>query len=75
MPYMREGATKVSDHWVRSPLTNVNAACGTCHKEDEQALKDRITIIQNNTAQLLAHDREGAWRRRSTRWQRPRPPG
>jgi Cytochrome c552 len=24
MPYMREGATKVSDHWVRSPLLNVN---------------------------------------------------
>jgi nitrite reductase (cytochrome c-552) len=53
MPYMREGATKVSDHWLRSPLTNVNAACQTCHKEDEQALKDRITLIQNNTAQLL----------------------
>ncbi len=53
MPYMRDGATKVSDHWIRSPLTNVNAACGTCHKEDEQALKDRIGVIQNNTAQLL----------------------
>ena len=23
MPYMREGATKISDHWVRSPLLNV----------------------------------------------------
>jgi nitrite reductase (cytochrome c-552) len=53
MPYMREGAVKVSDHWLRSPLDNVNAACGTCHKQDEQALKDRITIIQNNTAELL----------------------
>lgn len=53
MPYVREGAVKVSDHWLRSPLDNVNAACGTCHKQDEQALKDRITIIQNNTASLL----------------------
>ena len=53
MPYVREGAVKVSDHWLRSPLTNVNQACGTCHKQDEQALKDRITIIQNNTAELL----------------------
>jgi nitrite reductase (cytochrome c-552) len=53
MPYVREGAVKVSDHWLRSPLTNVNAACGTCHKQDEQALKDRILVIQNNTAQLL----------------------
>jgi nitrite reductase (cytochrome c-552) len=53
MPYVREGAVKVSDHWLRSPLTNVNAACQTCHKQDEQELKDRITIIQNNTAELL----------------------
>ena len=53
MPYIREGAVKVSDHWLRSPLTNVNQACGACHKQDEQALKDRITIIQNNTAELL----------------------
>ena len=26
MPYMREGATKISDHWVRSPLLNVDNA-------------------------------------------------
>lgn len=53
MAYIRDGALKVSDHWLRSPLKNVNAACGTCHKQDEQALTDRIAIIQNNTAQLL----------------------
>ncbi len=53
MPYVREGAVKVSDHWLRSPLTNVNQACGTCHKQDEQALKDRIAVIQDNTASLL----------------------
>ncbi len=53
MPYVREGAVKVSDHWLRSPLVNINAACQTCHKQDEQALKDRIAIIQNNTAELL----------------------
>jgi len=53
MPYVREGATKVSDHWLRSPLTNVNQACGACHREDEQALKDRVAVIQDNTAQLL----------------------
>src|SRR5262249_12064435 len=35
MPYMREGATKVSDHWVRSPLLNVNRACQTCHRFPE----------------------------------------
>ena len=53
MPYMREGSVKVSDHWVRSPLENINNACGTCHKQDEQELKDQVILIQNNTAELL----------------------
>ena len=53
MPYVREGAMKVTDHWIRTPLAHVNAACGTCHKQDEQELKDRILTIQNNTASLL----------------------
>ncbi len=53
MPYVREGAIKVSDHWVRSPLTDLNAACVTCHKQDEASLKDRVLTIQNKTAALL----------------------
>jgi nitrite reductase (cytochrome c-552) len=53
MPYVREGAVKVSDHWLRSPLTDVNRACGSCHKQSEQELKDRITSIQDKTAALL----------------------
>ena len=35
MPYMREGAIKVSDHQVRSPLLNVARACQTCHRFPE----------------------------------------
>jgi nitrite reductase (cytochrome c-552) len=53
MPYVREGAVKVSDHWLRSPLTDVNRACGSCHKQSEQELKDRIATIQDKTAGLL----------------------
>jgi nitrite reductase (cytochrome c-552) len=53
MPYVRDGAVKVSDHWLRSPLTNVNQACQTCHRQREEALKDRILTIQNRTAELL----------------------
>jgi nitrite reductase (cytochrome c-552) len=53
MPYVRDGAVKVSDHWLRSPLNNLNQACGTCHKQDEQALKDRVLTIQTNTAESL----------------------
>ncbi len=53
MPYVREGAIKVSDHWLRSPLVNVNAACQTCHRQDEAALVARINTIQERTAGLL----------------------
>jgi len=52
MPYVRDGAIKVSDHWLRSPLTNINQACQTCHKQNEDELKQRIILIQNRTADL-----------------------
>ena len=39
MPYMREGALKISDHHVRSPLLNINRACQTCHKWPEEELR------------------------------------
>jgi nitrite reductase (cytochrome c-552) len=53
MPYMREGSVKISDHWIRSPLNNVAAACQTCHKFPENELVERIATIQNKTAELL----------------------
>jgi nitrite reductase (cytochrome c-552) len=53
MPYVRDGAVKVSDHWVRSPLTDVDKACQTCHHQDEEVLKQRIISIQTTTANLL----------------------
>jgi nitrite reductase (cytochrome c-552) len=53
MPYMREGATKISDHWVRSPLLNVNRACQTCHRFSEEELKARVDGIQEKNQALL----------------------
>jgi len=53
MPYVRDGAVKVSDHWLRSPLANVNNACQTCHKQNEEQLVQRIHTIQDRTAALL----------------------
>lgn len=52
MPYKREGAMKVSDHHVRSPLLNINRACQTCHKWDEEELRSRVHTIQDRTYQL-----------------------
>jgi len=52
MPYMREGAQKISDHWVRSPLLDVNRACQTCHRFSEDELRARVETIQMRTAAL-----------------------
>ena len=49
MPYEKQGATKLSSHWVRSPMLNINRACQTCHNVSEQELLDRVDIIQNRT--------------------------
>ena len=52
MPYTRVGATKISDHHVRSPLLNINHACQTCHKWPEAELKARVEAIQDRTFRL-----------------------
>jgi nitrite reductase (cytochrome c-552) len=46
MPYKREGALKISDHHVRSPLLNINRACQPCHKVAEEELRQRAETIQ-----------------------------
>jgi len=53
MPYARDGATKVSDHWVRSPLLNVNRACQPCHKQAEDEIKARVDLIQQRNFDLM----------------------
>jgi nitrite reductase (cytochrome c-552) len=52
MPYKREGALKISDHHVRSPVLNINRACQTCHKWPEEELKARVETIQERTYKL-----------------------
>lgn len=53
MPYMRDGATKISDHWVRSPLLNINRACQTCHHISEQEIDARVAVIQGRNQELM----------------------
>ncbi len=53
MPYQRDGASKVSDHWVRSPLLNVNRACQTCHHIPESEILARVDSIQQKNFDLL----------------------
>jgi nitrite reductase (cytochrome c-552) len=53
MPYTREGALKVSDHWVRSPVLNIARACQVCHPYPETEIQARVDTIQNRTHDLL----------------------
>ncbi len=53
MPYVREGAIKVSNHHVRSPLLNVAQACQTCHRVSEKEITARALIVQDRNAALL----------------------
>ena len=47
MPYKREGAMKISDHHVQSPVLNINRACQTCHKWPEEELRARVELVQD----------------------------
>jgi nitrite reductase (cytochrome c-552) len=58
MPYKREGAIKVSDHQVRSPMLNVNRACQTCHHFPEEEMQARVTAIQDRTKKLMSRSED-----------------
>ncbi len=53
MPYVRQGAIKISDHHVRSPLLNIARACQTCHNYPESEILARAEAIQGRTSALL----------------------
>jgi nitrite reductase (cytochrome c-552) len=53
MPYKRDGAVKISDHHIRSPVLNISRACQTCHPQPEDELKARVETIQDRTRALL----------------------
>ncbi len=53
MPYKKEGAVKVTDHWIRTPLANPINACGGCHRLPESELRARVLEVQDRTFELL----------------------
>lgn len=59
MPFVREGARKITQHNLRSPLLQVRESCGTCHAGSDESLRDRILLIQTVTAGQL-RNAEGA---------------
>ena len=53
MPYERQGALKVSDHWIRSPMLHINRSCQQCHNYPEEEIKSRVEGIQQKNYALL----------------------
>lgn len=53
MPYKREGALKVTEHHIRSPLLNVARSCLPCHHFSEREMLDRAEAIQERTRILM----------------------
>jgi nitrite reductase (cytochrome c-552) len=49
MPYRRVGATKITDHHVRSPLLDTARACQVCHPIAADELVARAEAIQERT--------------------------
>ncbi|MDO5499652.1 MAG: ammonia-forming cytochrome c nitrite reductase subunit c552 [Propionibacteriaceae bacterium] len=50
MPYKREGAQKITDHQVASPMRTddtINTACLTCHGQTPQYMRDRVAGLRS----------------------------
>ncbi|MBK7091424.1 MAG: ammonia-forming cytochrome c nitrite reductase subunit c552 [bacterium] len=58
MPYYREGAVKISDHHIRSPLLNIARACQNCHRSPEDEILARAQRIQDKTSDLMIRAEE-----------------
>ena len=59
MPTIKEGAKEFTDHWVRSPVLNINSACSPCHSSSEEEMKKKVDDIQNKTHQMIEKTAKG----------------
>lgn len=53
MPYERVGAQKVTNHKIASPMNNIDNACRSCHPQNANELKAKVSFIQTTTANGL----------------------
>ncbi|MFO7579124.1 MAG: ammonia-forming cytochrome c nitrite reductase subunit c552 [Nitrosomonas halophila] len=54
MPVIQDGGMHVTEHWIRSPLLQLEAACMSCHDGSSERLAERSLRLQSNTLGLLA---------------------
>lgn len=57
MPFVKEGAAKISSHWWTSPMRTFQQSCGTCHKQSEKEMQERVLYTQDRVKEAL--DRAG----------------
>ncbi len=60
MSYRRDGAQKISEHWVQSPLLSANRSCATCHPYSDEELKARVEAIQDRHFALMTRAGQAA---------------
>ena len=56
MPYQRDGAAKVSNHQIMSPMVSdetINASCLTCHHSTAEEMRTRVEGIQTTWQSTL----------------------
>jgi nitrite reductase (cytochrome c-552) len=53
MPYKSEGGIKFTNHHMASPLQNISASCGVCHRESEANLLRDVYARQDRVKELL----------------------
>jgi nitrite reductase (cytochrome c-552) len=54
MPSVREEGVRITDHWIRSPLTQTTEACMGCHRRGSvEELEQRTVAVQDQTVALL----------------------
>ncbi|MGE5674795.1 MAG: ammonia-forming cytochrome c nitrite reductase subunit c552 [Mycobacterium leprae] len=47
MPLMKQGETKISSHWLTSPMATYQQSCAQCHKQTEQEMRKQVITIQD----------------------------
>ncbi|RJQ10318.1 MAG: ammonia-forming cytochrome c nitrite reductase subunit c552 [Bacillota bacterium] len=53
MPFMRIGNTKVTSHWITSPLKTLEHSCGPCHGPHTGGLRERVLYTQDRVEELV----------------------
>lgn len=58
MPPVRVGGMQITEHWIRSPMDQMQTACMDCHEGDADRLASRTGRIQQRTLSQLSNVEE-----------------